>query len=325
MSRSGFRADTPVARIINAAYRMMLLELTTLAGDAGLVPIGHDAPAAGGWAKAADAAAAAYAFEERIQAWKTAGYDAWRGATDQPRYNFLDVATHPDKTLVAGLLAAWEVTAPEGKAIVKYPVYFREAAGWIASAVVADGAGDGRRALRTYLAVTATRSLAAADVLGPDAAAAYWRYRQEVKGTRAPAEANSRCVKRVGNLLPWGVGDAFTRHFFDDAKTRAATELVDAIKATYPSLLSGATRLDAETRAAATTKLTALTHNVVHFPRSPTDAYDDVVVTAVDYPDSRASAARHAWRVDWERLVAPRAEREPHMASWETNAQYSSR
>lgn len=326
MSRTGFRAEDPIARDINAAYRRMLSELATIAGKAGLFPIGPDAQGAGGWPTAADAAAAVYAFEERIEEWQTAGYNAWRRATDQPRYNFLEVATHPDITLIANLLAAWGVTPPAGKVIVKFPVYFREASTWLASSVVADAAGDGRRTLRAYLAVTATRSLAAADVLGPDAAVAYWRYRQEVKGTAAPPRATNRCVKRVGDLLPWGVGDAFVRHFFVGAnKLQAATDLVDAIRGAYPSLFDGAAWLDAQTRAAAKAKFIALTHNVVNFPRNPTDHYDDVVVAVDDYSGSWLSAARHAWRVDWARLNSPRAEREPHMASWETNAQYSSR
>ncbi|GAB0491675.1 hypothetical protein MMPV_002929 [Pyropia vietnamensis] len=325
MSRSGFRAEDPIARDINAAYRRMLSELAKIAGKAGLFPIGPDAKKAGGWLKAADAAAAVYSFEERIQEWKKAGYDAHRRAKDQPRYNFLEVAKHPDIKLVGDLLDAWGVTPPAGKAIVKYPVYFREASAWLKSAVVDDATGDGRRTLRAYLAVTATRSLAAADVLGPDAAAAYWRYRQEVKGTSAPPEATTRCVKRVGNLLPWGVGDAFVRHFFDGAdKKKAAKDLVDAIREVYPSLFDDAAWLDARTRAAAKAKFAALAQNVVSFPRNPTDFYDDVVVSVDDYAGSWMSAARHAWRVDWERLRAPRAEREPHMASWETNAQHSS-
>lgn len=48
MSSSGFRADTPIGRAVNAAYRTMLEELLSDAGEAGLLPIGPSAPAAGG-------------------------------------------------------------------------------------------------------------------------------------------------------------------------------------------------------------------------------------------------------------------------------------
>lgn len=324
MSRSNFRADDAISKAVNAAYRRMLTDLAGIAADAGLIPVGPDAGAAG-WATAADAAAAVYAFEERVQVWKTAGYKEWRRVRDvQPRYNFLDVASHADLPLLAALLRSWGVTPPAGKVIVKYPVYFREATAWLASAVVADAAGDGRRTLRAYLAVSATRSLAAADVLGPDAAAAYWRYKQEAAGTKAPPDETYRCVRRVGKLLPYGVGDAFVRHFFDGAQARAANALVAAIREAYPTLFDRADWLNAPTRAAAAAKFAALTHNVVEFPKAPTDSYRDVNVAVDDYAGSWMSASRHAWRVDWARLAAPRAKREPHMATWMTNAQYSS-
>ncbi|KAK1866202.1 hypothetical protein I4F81_008722 [Pyropia yezoensis] len=186
MSSSGFRADTPIGRAVNAAYRTMLEELLSDAGEAGLLPIGPSAPAAGG----------------------------------------------------------------------------------------------GRRAR-------------------PDAAAAYWRWKQEATGTRAPPDVKTRCVERVGDLLPWGVGDVFVRHFFDDAKTKAAMQIVNAVQEAYPKLITGAKWLDAETRAAAIAKFVALTYNVAHFSRNPTDAYDDVVVSADDYPGSWASAARHACRNEY--------------------------
>ncbi|OSX78852.1 hypothetical protein BU14_0096s0005 [Porphyra umbilicalis] len=313
MSRAGFRGRTCHDQAVQASYRQMLRAFMSIAQEAGLLRGTF-------WPDAAAAADAVYAFEERLQVFKTIGYKAWRAARD----NMLPVASTTDLELPAAVLGMEGVQTPKGTAMVKYPAYFGALNKWIRAGVVGN-AQNGRAVLQTYLAYKVTRSFAEADLLGPDATAAWWAYRMVVKGTKAPTPRLNRCASRVGDHFPIAVTAAFMAEYFDNSKAEFARSMVTDIRAATAAMINASDWMDGPTTAAALEKLAATEARVAdNTPNGAEDDTTDIVIKPGDYSASYLSAATHDWRRQWHRLAAPRADRQANLRGWETNAAYSS-
>jgi len=161
MSKRGFRGSSCRDKEVQAAFKTMLVAFMRYATEAGLLGGAADrGMAASGWASAEEVTEAVYAFEERIQVFKTAGYRAYKDAKNHPKMNYRSLATTKELELIAGTFAIFGVKVPTGLAVIKYPVYFGSLNDWIRADVVGN-ANNGRAILQAYLAYKVIRSFGA--------------------------------------------------------------------------------------------------------------------------------------------------------------------
>jgi len=323
MSKKGFRGSSCRDKEVQAAYKTMLVAFMRYANEAGLLGGADDrGMAASGWASAEEAAEAVYAFEERIQVFKTAGYRAYKNATNQPKVNYLPLATTKELELVSATFSMLGVKVPTGLAVIKYPVYFGSLNDWIRADVVGN-ANNGRAILQAYLAYKVTRSFGAKELVGPDVQAAYRAYKAVSTNGRRVKPRAERCFSRVADRFPVEISAAFMDNFFGPDKVAFAKGMAKDIRAAYDARLKASAWLDTPTKAAAVAKLAAMKLVVAdNTPNGPEDNMADVVCTKGDYASSYLSANTHLWRVQWHRLANPRAPHQASLRSWRTNARY---
>lgn len=325
MSSEGYKPKTPEDEALQSAYKKFLKVMMTTAAEAGLL---GTTPAAGlegsGFATVDEAADAVYAFEEKIRAFRTIGYKAWKELQNPPRYIFTPLAGTPDLEFPAALMKLLGVKLPaDGQVVCKYPKYHAALNDWLKAEVVGN-VGSARATLQAYLAMKATRSFSSRGLTGPTAAAAFDQYKTVVKGSKAPPPKLNLCVSHVADLFPAEVGAAFTAKFFSAEKVQFATDMVSDIRAAYKGIIQRAEWMDTPTRTAALQKLSQMGQVVADVTPNAGDDTSAVVVTKGKYAESFLSAALHHWRIQWVRLSQPRAAKEVSLRPWETNARYSS-
>lgn len=132
-----------------------------------------------------------------------------------------------------------------------------------------------------------------------------------------------RCFSRVAKRFSVEMSEAFMDNFFGPDKVAFAKGMAKDIRVAYDARLKASAWRYAPTKAAAVSKLAAMKLVVAdNTPSGPEDNMADVVCTKDDYASSYLSANVHLWRVQWHRLVNPRA---PHQASlriWRTNERH---
>lgn len=314
-AEAAFTGTTAYDAAVRAAYKKMLVSLAGTALDAGLLgeaPYGR--PSAGA---VADAAAA---FEAQLITFSgdtppTAA--AVRAGIVRPpprrgnQFVSSDASVRNESSpialaleLVASAVEGVGVTLPDSVYIWAPGEYIGALQTWLRAAVTPNGGG--LNPLQAYLAVTATRTYAALDLLGSAPRAAVEAFTAAVSGATAPPPRLLRCVRRTGGLFPTQVGQAFAAAHLPAKEKAFAETMAKDVRAAFDRLISGADWLDASTLAAARAKLAGMRLLMGEVtPAAGPEDLSDVVVSADDYPASFLSANARRWRDLWTRAAAP--------------------
>jgi len=241
--------------------------------------------------------------------------------------------TEPDGDEAPGL--AVPPRPPPGVAatptvIVDVPPFFDGLAALLGDAVGPPANATARSALRAYVAVRATRHVAASGAAGASLYAALVALAKVSRGLRAPPPAWEACLGATSGAVGEALSAAYVAAHFPDAARAAATASAAAVRAAFGRMLDGADWMDGATRTEARAKLDGI-HLKIGY-KDDLDTYEALVVAspdgadAVPYPHAAntLAAAEYSWNKEVARLAdgAPVDKTQWSMLPTDVNAYY---